>query len=383
MNHFLRIVGLAVATMLLGNALAQTSPNPYRVQTGWGNLPDGRQFGVMTGAFPDPDGLHMWIVDRCGGNQCVGNSFNPIMKFDLDGNLIERFGADLFAFPHGVAFDPDGYIWISEGGSHGDVRATEGERQGKGHQVFKMTMDGEVVMTIGEAGIWGDDYAHFNGPSGVAIAADGSVWITDGHRGGNNRLMKYAADGTFLLAIGEGKICGPSACSDVDGNPLPADRNVGGVGTESKEPAAFSDPHDVKIDHQGRVLAVDRGNSRIQVFSQQGELLEIWTHYGKPSGVFVDQNNVLYAGDGLSGMYRDTAPDRWRSNLGWEKGIRIGSLDVEQAWVTYFIPQHREDAGPYIEFLGVDFNGTIYAGDVARQELVRFLPYRPTVFSSD
>ena len=151
----------------------------------------------------------------------------------------------------------------------------------------------------------------------------------------------------------------------------------GGIGTESREPARFSDPHDIKVDSRGRVLVADRGNSRIQVFDPEGELLYIWTQYGKPSGLFIDRNDILYAGDGLSGDVRTGPPDDWRSNLGWEKGIRIGDLKSEQAWVTHFIPQHDVNIGPGIEFLGVDFDGNIYAGEINRQRLVRYIPWRP------
>ena len=99
--------------------------------------------------------------------------------------------------------------------------------------------------------------------------------------------------------------------------------------------------------------------------------------YGKPSGLFIDRNDILYAGDGLSGDLRTGPPDPWRSNFGWEKGIRIGDLKNEQAWVTYFIPQHDINVGPGIEFLGVDFDGNIYAGEINRMRLVRYVPSRP------
>ena len=224
---------------------------------------------------------------------------------------------------------------------------------GIGHQVLKLTKQGEVVMRLGEAAVWGGDENHFNGPSGVAIAANGDIWVSDGHRGGNNRIVKFTRDGMFVLAVG------------------------GGVGSESREPSRFSDAHDIKIDSQDRVLVADRGNSRIQVFDQDGELLYIWTHYGKPSGLFIDRNDILYAGDGLSGQLRTGPPDPWRSNFGWEKGIRIGDLKTEQAWVTHFIPQHDVDVGAGIEFLGVDFDGNIYAGEVTRARLVRYVPFRP------
>ena len=77
-------------------------------------------------------------------------------------------------------------------------------------------------------------------------------------------------------------------------------------------------------------------------------------------------------------MVRQGPPDNWRSNLGWEKGVRIGDLKTDQAWVTHFIPQHDEDVGAGIEFLGVDFDGNIYAGEVSRRRLVRYVLHRPS-----
>lgn len=351
-----RLWTLAAIPLLLvqiGVAAQTTTTNPYRAALGWELLPEGRTLGIISGVWPDPDGEHLWILDRCGANQCAGSDLDPILKFDLDGNLVDSFGAGLFAFPHGFALDHEGYLWVTEGGAHGDARAALGESMGMGHQVFKLTRQGDVVMTIGEAGVHGDGETHFNGPSGVAIAPDGHIWIADGHRGGNNRIVKLAPDGTFILDVG------------------------GGIGSESREPARFSDAHDIKVDSRGRVLVADRGNSRIQVFNSDGELLYIWTQYGKPSGLFIDQNDILYVGDGLSGDLRTGAPDDWRSNFGWEKGIRIGDLKTEQAWVTHFIPQYDVNIGPGIEFLGVDFDGNIYAGEVNRQRLVRYLPWRP------
>ena len=335
-------------------AAQSSTSNPYRATLGWEQLPQGRELGTVSGVFPDPDGQHLWILDRCGANQCAGTDLNPIMKFDLDGNLVDSFGAGLFAFPHGFFLDDEGFLWVTEGGSHGDSRATLGEQMGMGHQVLKLNQRGEVVMRLGEAAVWGDGPDHFNGPSGVVVTPNGDIWVADGHRGGNNRIVKFSSNGTFLLEIG------------------------GGVGSESKEAARFSDPHDIKVDSEGRVLVADRGNSRIQVFDQEGTLLHIWTHYGKPSGLFINRNDILYVGDGLSGDVRQGPPDNWRSNLGWEKGIRIGDLKTEQAWVTHFIPQHDENVGAGIEFLGVDFNGNIYAGEVARTRLMRYVTNRPS-----
>ena len=120
-----RAVGVCLIVLVASGALAQSSTtNPYRATFGWEQLPEGQVMGTVSGVFPDPDGRHLWILDRCGANQCAGTDLDPIMKFDLAGNLVDSFGARLFAFPHGFFLDHEGFLWVTEGGSHGDARAT-------------------------------------------------------------------------------------------------------------------------------------------------------------------------------------------------------------------------------------------------------------------
>ena len=134
----------------------------------------------------------------------------------------------------------------------------------------------------------------------------------------------------------------------------------------SGDPGKFNDPHDITIDSQGRIVVADRGNNRVQIFDQQGILLAVWTQFGRPSTVFVDLHGTIYAGDGMSN-------DQW--NPGWERGIRIG--DAQTGWVTSFIPDSEAPTGTGVEFLGVDFEGNIYAGEVGRQRLVKYVRFRP------
>ena len=202
-------------------------------------------------------------------------------------------------------------------------------------------------MTLGEAGVYGDDENHFNGPADVLVAPNGDIWVADGHRGGNNRIVKFSRDGRFLLQVG------------------------GGVGSESKEPGRLNDPHGLAMDSRGRLYVADRGNSRIQIFDQGGNLLAIWTQFGKPSGLFIDRNDVLYSVDGLSGGDRPG----WRANIGWEQGIRIG--DTVTGWVTHFIPKYGAAGGAGMEFLGVDFQGNIYGNDLRRQHVTKYTRFRP------
>lgn len=316
--------------------------NPYQVIYDWGSLPDGRTMGVVTGVHPDPDGEHLWIVERCGTNQCADSDLHPIHKLDSDGNAVLSIGAGLFAWPHGFDLDSDGNLWVTEGAPAGDARGTAGMARGMGHQVIKLNQAGEVLLRLGEAGVSGDDAQHFNGPAAVLVTPGGDIWVADGHRGGNNRILKFAASGELLLQLG------------------------GGIDALSREAGAFNDPHDLKMDSQGRIFVADRGNNRLQIFSQSGELLDIWTQFGRPSGIWIDASDNIFVADGMSG-------EQW--NRGWQRGIRIGRAD--SGWVTDFIPDYEIPTGSGIEFLATDSDGSIYAGQVGRQRFEKYIRVRP------
>ena len=139
----------------------------------------------------------------------------------------------------------------------------------------------------------------------------------------------------------------------------------GGVGSESAELGRFNDPHDLAMDSQGRIFVADRGNNRIQIFDQQGNLLHVWTQFGRPSGIFIDGDDTILVADGMSNA-------SW--NPGWVRGIRIG--DAQTGWVTAFIPDYEVPVGSGIEFLAIDAEGNLYAGEVGRQRLVKYVPVR-------
>ena len=53
------------AVLLVASVAAQAQPNPYQVTYHWGELPGGRPMGVVSGVQPDPDGKHIWVLERC------------------------------------------------------------------------------------------------------------------------------------------------------------------------------------------------------------------------------------------------------------------------------------------------------------------------------
>jgi sugar lactone lactonase YvrE len=368
-----RRIGCAAALTLavalsVQPTVAQITTNPYRAIYGWEKLPAGRKLGVIAGIYMDPDGKHLWMLSRCegDGNACLNSKVDPILKFDLNGTLVKSFGAALFNWPHGFFVDHEGNVWVTEGAPAGEARGAEGHKAGKGHQVFKFSPEGKILMTLGEAGVPGDDQTHFNGPSHVFVAPSGEIWVTDGHRGGNNRLVKFTKEGKYIMQIG------------------------GGVKSATMEKGLFNDPHHIAMDSQGRLFISDRGNNRIQIFDQQGKHIAVWTQFGRPSSIAIDKQDRIYVVDGTSASPRPLADTpanaQTRSgnpgvnNPGYESGIRIG--DARTGWITEFIPEmpltttNGRWGGVNMEFIGLDNDGNIYAGEVQAQRLVKWVRTR-------
>ena len=356
--RFASAFGFAVMAMISGAALKaqEISMNPYHVNYNWDKL-QGRKIGVASGIRMDPDGKHLWILDRCGANGCADSDLDPIIELDMDGKMVQSFGKGLISFPHGFFIDHERNVWVTDGAPQGDPRAEAGLKRHLGHQVYKFSPTGKLLMALGTAGVAGAAQTHMNGPTGVVIAPNGDIWVTDGHggpqtgpnkdnmfgsRGGNNRLIRFSADGKFIKAWG------------------------GGIGSEGHGPLEFNDPHGIDIDADGNMYIADRGNDRVQVIDKDGNFKTQWLQFGKPSAVALDGKGNIYVADGMSGAH-------W--NPGWERGIRIG--DIKTGYVKAFIPDEEATEGAGTEFLGVDINGVIYSGASGRPGLVVHTLFRP------
>jgi len=188
---------LAAAALAAFQAPSQTPPNnlppTYRTIRDWGQLPPGVKWAAVTAVEPAPDGS-LFVIHRCFANSCVGRSEAPILKFNEDGRLLASWGAGLFALPHGATVDREGNLWVTDAGS----------TEGKGHQVLKFNPAGQVVMTLGKAGVSGSGPALFDQPTDVVVAPGGEIFVTDSHRNGlNNRVVKFAKDGKFIKEWGK------------------------------------------------------------------------------------------------------------------------------------------------------------------------------------
>jgi hypothetical protein len=314
-------------------------PNPYRPGVSWGQLPEGRKWGSVASVSLAPDGT-IWAADRCGengsgGTACIGKNVavNPIFQFDTSGKLLKAFGAGLFVNVHKMSIDKDGNLWVADN---------------SGNQVFKLNQDGKVLLTLGKKGVTGTGNDEFDGPTEVAIAPNGDIFVSDGHNGGgtpngNARVLKFDKNGKFLMTWGKK-----------------------GMG-----PGEFDQVHTLAFDSQGRLFVGDRQNNRIQIFTQDGKWIATWFQFGRPSSIYIDKNDVMYVADSESRDGRTNSGEfamretGYGYDLGAQRGIRIGS--AKDGSVKSFIP----DPCPYpydgvstlAEGATADALGNVYGGD--------------------
>ena len=191
-------LGIVVVTALTATGvdlLAQSvTSNPFRPIYGWGELPEGRQWGSTSVVEIAADG-NIWVAERCGANTCVGSDVDPILLFDKEGNVLRSFGAGLVAWPHGIDVDHEGNVWIADAWANGATNT--------GHAVLKFSPQGELLMTIGTPGVRGDPPDHLTRPSDVLVAPNGQIYVVESHDRTVGRVGRYRADGTYMETWGE------------------------------------------------------------------------------------------------------------------------------------------------------------------------------------
>jgi len=330
-------------------------PNPYRSTAPWGQLPAGMSWGAISAVTIDNDGSSVWAASRCGANpevpagaspfmydSCAGSSVAPVMKFDASGKLLNSFGAGLFIFPHKIAIDHDGNVWVvDQRAMNPRERAKYPNDTNKGHTVVKFSPEGKVLMTLGKPGVAGNPPEALTEPTSIAFAPNGNLYISEGHSGQSPdapagtvaRISIFTRDGKFIKSFGK----------------------------LGRAPGEFRTPHDLAFDERGRLLVADRGNMRIQFLDLEGNYLAQWKQLSRPSGVAI-RNGMIYVADSES---NGVAP-----HPGWQRGIRVGSYPAGKP--LYFIPDPLEMKGTSTaEGLAVDAQGNIYGAEVGPRQLVR------------
>ena len=167
--------------------------------------------------------------------------------------------------------------------------------------------------------------------------------MADGHGGESNaRIVKYTARRQVHQGVGHE-----------------------GLGARAARHAARA-----RDGFRGRLFVADRANNRIQIFDQEGKFLEQWHQFRRPSGMYIDKNDVIYVADSES--------NKSRKHREWKRGIRIGS--ARDGKVTAFIPDDNPnvDEGPLAgtsgpEGVAADAQGNVYGAEVGQKGLKKYV----------
>ena len=216
------------------------SPHQYELVKNWPQLPVGYTLGNPTGIGIDTN-QNIFIFHRADRTwpllSAMPDSYileKTILLLDgKTGKIINSWGDSCFIMPHGLNVDSNNNVWVTDVGLH---------------QVFKFSHTGKLLMTLGTPKESGNDSIHFNRPTDVVVANDGSFYISDGY--GNSRVIKFSSTGKYLFEWGR----------------------------KGNKEGEFNIPHGIDLDEKGNVYVADRENNRVQVFDSSGKFLAQWTN---------------------------------------------------------------------------------------------------------
>ncbi len=301
-------------------------PINYALVETWPQLPAGYSFGQPTGIGIDSK-QHIFVFHRAGRKWTdpFPEEFidkNTILELDAEtGKIINEWGANQFIMPHGLTVDKEDNIWVTDVGLH---------------QVLKFSHDGKLLMKLGVAKTPGNDSIHFNLPTDIAVADDGSFYVSDGY--GNSRVLKFSASGNYLLEWG----------------------------TEGSKEGEFDIPHGITLDKKENVYVADRENNRIQVFDKNGKFQKVLKNKDSVSqlpSVTIDSAQHLYA---IDFDYTIT------TDIG-NKGSKVFQYDTTGNVAFQFgsTGENKRTVSWYHD-LAVDQQGNIYVGDIRGIKLLKF-----------
>jgi sugar lactone lactonase YvrE len=219
-------------------------------------LPEGTKMGATAAVAFDARG-HLFVLARGGAS---------FFEFDPAGTFVRSFG-DPMVRAHGLRIDREGNLWATDVGAH---------------TVMKFSPKGDLLLTLGtlkQAGVWDEAAGErkLNQPNDIAIAANGDIFVVQGHTPGltrgDARVLKFDRTGKFL-------------------------KSWGGKG---KGPGQFDVAHGIAIDAKGLLWVMDRENQRIQVFDSEGTFVREMKYAGLPCSVDIGREYV-YMVNGFAGQ---------------------------------------------------------------------------------
>ncbi len=275
-----------------GNGRIQKFAANGRFVSTWGSTGSGiGQFDWPRGIAAAPD-----------GTVYVSDTYNHrIQKFDASGNFLGAWGVTYefvgSARTEEIAVDLNGYVYVTAD-----------------YGIAKYDADGNRVRWMG-SGLFLSDL------TSVAVDANGFVHAAEWN---GDTIHRFDPDGNYLgqqgvAGTGEGELSGIySLAASPGGRLFTADTwyrvqqftldmtHVETWSTYGNAPGRFgyASPQDVSVASWGDVYAVDTGNSRIEVFSSEGELIGEWEgngpdhpQFGRPESLHVTSYGQVYVAD--------------------------------------------------------------------------------------
>ncbi len=327
LKTFATALGLCAAASLLASVWAATPSYPpqptvieYQVDPKWPQRP--AEFGPRA-AVP---GITVDAQDRVW---CVERGRVPVQVYAPDGKLLKSWGQGQLKAAHSLRFDGQGNVWVA------DFVA---------HVVKKFTPDGRLLLTLGTPNKPGCDATHFAGPTDMVVTPAGDVFVTDGY--GNRRVVHFNAQGKFVKAWGQ----------------------YGGG------PGQFCLPHQIARDSRGVLYVADRNSGRIELFNEQGQLLDQWTHIVMPWGLYMTARDELWV--------CGSSPQAWYQNGQYpppkDQMFMRFTTDgrLRQLWTVPVGHDGQEQPGDtnWLHAVAVDSQGNLYAGDINGKRAQKFVP---------
>lgn len=298
----------------------------YELVTNWLKLPKNLVLGNPTGIAIDTN-QNIFIFHRASREWPLLGSMpdtyikeNTVLLVDAkNGKILNSWGGNLFIMPHGLTVDEDNNVWLTDVGLH---------------QIFKFSHEGKLLLKLGEANIPGKDKTHFNQPTDVAIAKDGSFYVSDGY--GNSRIVKFTEKGKYLFEWGK----------------------------NGDEHGEFDIPHAIDLDVKGNLYVADRENNRIQVFDSAGKYLKQFSSksFGRIFSVAIDKNaKKVFSIDDQTFLKIK------------HRGSDIFTLDTAGIVKTRFGRSGSYDGGVcWYHDIAVDNKQSIYVGDILGNKIQKF-----------
>lgn len=250
--------------------------------------------------------------------------------YTQSGKYVRGWGKDIIDSPHHMKIDREGNVWVADTVLH---------------TIFKFTPEGKLLLTLGIPGEYGEDERRLSQPTDTVLAQNGDIFVSDGY--GNNRVVHYGPDGKFIKQWGK-------------------------LGTE---PGEFCNPHAIVEDSAGRLYVADRYNARIQVFSHDGEVLDVWNNIVIPWGLWISPDDDIW----VCGSSLDAWPKDPKAPLGSKpKDQLILKFDTQgklrQLWS---IPLGGTETEPgqlnLVHCLALDKDGNLFCGDVLGKRAQKFV----------